>query len=143
MKRFGLSILFLFFAVAIFAQNGNVPAAVKNAFSAKYPNVEPTWIQANDGFRANFVKEGKDICALFHDNGDYINSATKVNLTDLPSAIQNDIQTRFSNYQLVECRILSNADGSINYEYQYQSNNMNVEVFFDAAGTIVRRNIVN
>lgn len=88
---FSLIALFVFGAQStLFAQIRKVPAAVTEAFKAKYPsasNVE--WKDKVTVFMATYELDGKKHEARFTNKGEWKNTETEVGETGLPAAVKD------------------------------------------------------
>src|SRR6266542_5270339 len=94
--RFKLTLL-LILLISGFAeaQIRKIPAAVTEAFKARYPHAEKVvWKDEITSFEAQFTLNGFAMTADFNSKGEWQNSEKKIKFTDLPAAVKDGYKKR-------------------------------------------------
>lgn len=140
MKKLTLSILTVFAVTTFcFAQKHEksdsitVPAAVEAAFNQKFNSVKPVWEKEDSTYEAEFTYEGKETEALFTATGEWLETETEIQLSDLPAPAANYIQKKYKKTAIKEVAKIYHADGKITYEVEIKSK----DVVFDEAGNLI------
>jgi hypothetical protein len=96
-KIFSLLLLYACMAAASYAQKKNIPAAVTNAFNAKFPGAaEVKWEKENSKeLEANFKWNNATVSANFGLDGSWVETETTINVNDLPVAVTSAINTKY------------------------------------------------
>ena len=80
----------------------NVPAMVKKAFAAQYPNVvKATWSVEKPGeYEAEFNQNKTVVSALFDTKGTLLETESKITESDLPQAIRSVLTKDYVAYKI-------------------------------------------
>jgi outer membrane protein OmpA-like peptidoglycan-associated protein len=120
-----------------------VPAAVKKAFSSKYPKVEKVnWDLEGEGeYEAEFKLNGQEMSANFKFDGSWLETETEVKKGNLPQAIKSALASQFSDYQVDGAAQLETPDQPVTYEVDLErkSDDSSMEVLFGADGTVLKK----
>ena len=122
-----------------------VPAVVKSAFEAKYPKAQKVnWSMEKLGeFEAEFVLNGVESSAVFDSMGQFLESETRIKVSELPQAIKNSISKDFIGYKIGEVEKSTDAKGIAIYEMEASRVKEKYEISFDANGKLLKKEIVN
>ena len=121
------------------SKEGNIPDAVKEAFTAKYPKEKnPDWeIDANGNFEAGFKKDGEKYRADFSPDGSWIETERSIKKKDLPRIIQDKIESDFDDEDLVEVEEVEHHEKGLFYDVEFKQKGKNKDVEFKANGQII------
>lgn len=115
------------FSTACFSQK-SAPAAVREAFSKKFPGVsDADWDKENaQEWEAEFEQNGKDISANFRADGTWLETETEIQFADLPAPVQATLKGK----KVKEAARIERADGSTVFEAEVGRK----DLLFDSAG---------
>jgi polysaccharide deacetylase 2 family uncharacterized protein YibQ len=116
--RFSWLLLCLGIAMTVHAQKLAVPAAVTNAFTAKYPGAtEVKWgKESAKEYEAEFKLNGTNVSANFGTDGSWVETETVIKVTDLPAAVTSAIKTKYPGATITMAEKLEQPGGKILYE---------------------------
>jgi hypothetical protein len=134
-----LAIALCFTANSLFSQrisDGKIPAAVKSALVAKYPDAKGvTWEREKGNFEANWGGASKeDNSVLFAPDGSFVEMVVAVPVASLPPAIRAYIKEHYQVSKITEAGKISWPDGKTGYEAEVNGK----DLVFDQQGNFVR-----
>jgi hypothetical protein len=115
-------------------KESQVPAAVKAAFEREYPNTKATWDKEDQGYEAEFKKDGKEMSVIIDGSGKIIETETMIAVTDLPAPISDYMSKHYSGMKVEEAAKIINANGDVTYEAEIKEK----DVVFDANGNFLK-----
>lgn len=106
----------------------SAPAAVREAFSKKFPGVSDVdWGKENSQeWEAEFEQTGKDMSANFRADGTWLETETEIQVADLPASVQAALKGK----KVKEAARIERADGSTVFEAEVGRK----DLLFDLAG---------
>lgn len=112
---------------ACFSQK-SAPAAVREAFSKKFPNVSDVdWGKENaNEWEAEFEQNGSETSANFRTDGAWLETEVEIQVADLPVPVQSALKGK----KIKEAARIERADGSTVFEAEVRKKDW----LFDAAG---------
>ena len=133
-KIFSICALFIFSSTLLFA--GNPPAAVVNAFKAKFPSAtDVKWGKENaTEWEAEFSAAGKTSSANFKDDGTFLETETAIPAAEIPSAAMEYIHQNKPGATIKETARIEYADGKVVFEIEVKGD----DLLFDEAGKFLR-----
>jgi Putative beta-lactamase-inhibitor-like, PepSY-like len=139
-KIFSLLLLCLCMAVVINAQKLTVPAAVTNAFNAKFPGASDLkWEKENSKeLEANFKLNNTNVSANFGLDGSWKETETTINTTDLPAAVTRAANIKYPGAVIFLCERIEKPDSKILYEVNIKMKNKKKELEMDGEGNFVK-----
>ncbi len=141
MKKYTLilSALFLAFSFTACSQD-NVPAAVKTAFSKKFPNVKKVkWDkEGNTEWEAEFETGEKDMSANFDLQGNWKETETDLENDEVPAVVLNTIKAKFPGYKVKEAAFTETPSYSA-YEIDIKKGDKKMEVTIDKSGKVLSK----
>jgi hypothetical protein len=146
MKKLSILVCCLLFICAFtFAQESaqiKVPALVNNAFKAKFPAATKVkWEKEGKSYEAEFLQNNVETSALFGFDGKWIETEIKIEFNDLPSAVQQEINTRFNDYKKNEFNKITHVSKGVYYEVEIEQGKDKYDIMFDKNGKIIERKI--
>lgn len=125
-------------ALAVQAEEGTTPAAVKDAFAKAYPQaVDVEYETETKGGKTvhevEFKHQGKDMEALFNTDGTLIRTEVEVGLDTLPEPVKKALATAHPKAKLKEAEMLMKPDGSM-FGYEIELKDGKVETTVEVAG---------
>ncbi|MBV9961566.1 MAG: PepSY-like domain-containing protein [Parafilimonas sp.] len=125
--------MILFATISCSAQN--VPSAVKTAFEKNFPNTTvKKWDKEDGNYEANFSKDGKTMSATFDAAGKWLETETDINVSELPKAVADYVQTNYKGASIKEAAIISNPTSSKMYEAEVKGK----DLLFDENGKFLK-----
>ncbi len=126
------------------AQLRKVPAAVTDAFKAKYPNSNAVeWKDKLKVFQANFEMKDEDYQARFNSKGEWQETEKNIEQDKLPSAVTDGFsKSKFSEWEVKEVSYIEKKDGSTLYRILVKKNDFEKKyLFFNESGKLVKDSI--
>ncbi|HVZ95908.1 MAG TPA: PepSY-like domain-containing protein [Chitinophagaceae bacterium] len=139
-KIISLSIFFFATALSSFAQKDKkkltVPAAVKQALSAKYPAAKNVrWEKENGNYEANWGgRSGEDHSVQFTPRGNFVERVDAIPVSKVPEEINRYVKKHFHVEGITEAGMLTDASGKTFYEVEVKGK----DVIFSKDGKFVK-----
>lgn len=119
-------------------KEAEVPANIKSAFSAKFPNAKvEKWEKEGNNYEAEFTQNKVETSAEFGPNGQWIATETEINVSELPKAISDYCTKNMPGKKIKEASKITSADGSISYEAEVDE----ADYIFDAKGNFLKKEV--
>jgi hypothetical protein len=142
LKKFYMKRMFvmglLLVSVPAFAQKidaAKVPVAVKSTFSKNFPKVTSAkWEKENGNFEANFSENGKKMSATFDDKGNWMETESKVEVSELPNGVAAYVAKNYNGQKIKGAAKLNMANGATNYEAEVKGK----DIIFDGNGKFIK-----
>lgn len=139
--KFTISFLLFITAVSFGScqSSQTTPDAVKETFQKKYPGEnDPDWhTDANGNWEANFKIKGEKYRADFLPNGDWVETENSIKDSELPKVIQDKIAELYPDREITEVERVESASKGLFYDVEFKQKGKNMDVEFDANGTIL------
>lgn len=121
----------------------NVPRVVKEAFIAKFPDVNTVeWYKINDSvIEARFVFSRKKTLTSFNNSGTFLSSSSEIASREMPGLISNYIRGEYSEHVINTSMMSEDAQGQISYYIEISRPGVNqpiTKLFFDYYGNLTR-----
>ena len=111
------------------------PVAAKTAFEKAFPGAEKVkWGKEKAGYEVNFSLKGKQMAAVYDNNGVLKETEEDIKITALPSPVTTYIKTHYANAAIKEAAKITKAGGEINYEAEVNKK----DLIFDVNGKFIR-----
>jgi uncharacterized membrane protein YkoI len=136
-----LAILVSGFAQAQKLKESEVPKAVKDSFSKRFPNTKGVeWSKESaTEFEVEFKNASKEQSANFDPTGKWLETETELKKSELPQAVQAAIAKEFAGYKIEEAEKTETADKGMFYEVEIEKGELNYEVQFSADGKVLKK----
>ncbi len=157
MKRifFGLVILIGVFGISMTIDKTEIPKAVKEAFSKKYPTAkkveweteengeEETSASMEEEYEVQFKLNGNKTTAKFKADGSWLETESELKKSDLPQMVQTAIAAQFSGYDLNEVELVETPEIAKAYEVKLENekNDSEVKALFSPDGTLLSQKV--
>lgn len=117
----------------------NVPGAVREAFTLRFPKPGKTRWELEDGtdYEAVFEQAGVEWSAKFAADGTWLETEHGTRIEDLPQAVQLAVAAHYAGHTIKEAE-LTETPGSSAYELELKQGTHTIEVLFAADGAIVQ-----
>jgi hypothetical protein len=134
-----LAIALCFTAGSLLSQRisgGKVPAAVKSALIAKYPDAKGvTWEREKGNFEANWGGASKeDNSVLFAPDGSFLEMVVAIPVANLPPRVHAYIKEHYQASKITEAGKISWPGGKMGYEAEVKGK----DLVFDRQGNFTR-----
>ncbi len=142
-------LLFLFsIALAVisnqtFSQIRKIPASATENLKQKYPNADKVeWKDGLSHFTAKFQLDGKDYEAHFDNDGNWKESLTKIEESDLPAAVKDGhAKSKYSDWSIDKVEKMESAD-KFQYRLQVKKGDLKKKVlYYTSEGKLTKDNI--
>jgi hypothetical protein len=116
-----------------------VPAAVKSAFTQKYPKAaKVTWEKEKGNYEANWGgKSGEDNGVQFTPSGEFLEYAMAIPATELPASVSSYVKGHYKGQSIKEAAKVTDAKGTLTYEAEIKGK----ELIFDDKGNFLKENM--
>ncbi len=123
------------------AQIRKIPAAVTEAFKARYPHAEKVaWKDEITSFEAQFTLNGFAMTADFNSKGEWQNSEKKIKFTDLPAAVNDGFKkSRYADWETTNVVEIDKNSESLQYRIEVKKSAVQKKyLFFNTNGRLIR-----
>jgi hypothetical protein len=114
--------------------DSKVPSPVKNSFAKDFPGTSSKWEKEKINYEANFNLDGKTMSALYDGNGNRQETETDINVSDLPTSVQDYIANNYPGKKIKEAAVITKANGEVNYEAEVND----MDVLFAQDGKFIK-----
>jgi hypothetical protein len=117
-------------------KRAEVPQAVKNALSQKYPGAtNVAWEKEKGNFEANWGGRSKeDNSVLFTPDGKFVEMVVAIKVSDLPAGAMNYIKGHYPGSRITEAGKVTDAQGKTSYEAEVKGK----DLLFDRNGNFIK-----
>lgn len=134
--------LFLLASATLSCQNGkkkDTPEAVKKTFKAMYPGEnDPDWhVDAHGNYESHFKIKGVKYRADYAADGSWIETETNIKISELPKAIQDEIDHTYFLYAIAEIEKVKHHSKGTFYDVEFKQKGKNKDIEFRADGTVI------
>jgi hypothetical protein len=126
-----------------------VPVAVKDAFTKKYPGLKAEWEKEDGNYEAEFdgkqmkvnMESGKSSKAevegsvLISPDGSILETEEEIETSTLPKGVSEYVTKNLGGKKIAEAFKITNASGAISYEIEIGKD----EYLFDNSGAFVKK----
>jgi len=140
------NVFLVFTLAAMFSLNAccqdakEVPAAVRTAFSEKFPDASKVkWSMENKTeWEAEFKINDKEYSANYDVNGTWMETEYEIAESEIPAAVKATLDNEFNTYKVEESELSETANGKV-YEFELTKGKEEIEVAINADGTVVKK----
>jgi hypothetical protein len=127
-------------AHASFAQTlkkANVPAAVQNALTQKYPGASHVvWEKEKGNYEANWGgKSNEDNSVIFTPSGAFVEMVVAIPISGLPAGVAAYVKKSYPGARISEAGRVTDAKGQTTYEAEIKGK----DLIFDTAGNFIKK----
>lgn len=117
-------------------KESEVPAAVKSALTAMYPDaVNVKWSMEDGKYEGEFKINSVESSALFEANGAYFQTETEITVSSLPDGVKEYVSKNLSGKKIKEAAKITGADGTVTYEAEIGK----TDYLFDSSGKFLSK----
>lgn len=132
---FGVSTMLLLYGCT--ARSPHLPAAVTQAFAARYANASVGWAAKPYGYEGVFYRNGIQYEAEFTADGRWLETEHEVSAADFSQAVLDRVKREYPGYTISKHEIEQTPQGTF-YEVEIQQANSEYELYFDSSATPVQ-----
>ncbi|MEO5594617.1 MAG: PepSY-like domain-containing protein [Chitinophagaceae bacterium] len=111
------------------------PAAATTAFGKAFPGAEKVkWGKEKNDYEAEFVLKGKEMSAVYNNNGVLKETEEDIKIAALPSSVITYVKEHYPKAVIKEAAKITMPTGEINYEAEVNKK----DLIFDASGKFIR-----
>ncbi len=119
-----------------------VPAVVRDAFRAKFPDViKVEWkLKEDKNYEAEFKQKDVEVAAKFDEKGKWLETETAIKESDLPEKVRTRISKDYKAYEQIETQKVERAGAKpILYEVHLENAEEILKVQLKADGSIASK----
>jgi hypothetical protein len=113
------------------------PAAVSQAFAARYPSTTATWKKQPYGYEGIFYRNGVEYEAEFAADGQWLETEHEVSAAEFSQAVIDRVKQEYPSYTITKHEIEQTPQGTF-YEVEIEQADAEYELYFDSSVTPVR-----
>jgi len=142
MKAHLFLIVFLFVSFTVFAQESNIPKAIKDSFSKHYPKVTTVkWDKESaKEFEASFKDNGKSISVVLDEKGNINETETVIQISELPKSAVTFVEKNYPGYKISEAAKILDSKGVETFEAEITKDKVKKDLLFDSKGNAINKN---
>jgi len=119
--------------VSCFAQK-DIPSPVKEAFAKNFPGVTAKkWDKEDGNYEANFTKDGKSMSATFAAKGEWLETETDIEISELPASVTAYVKEHYKGAAIKEAAKLTTPKGNM-----YEAEVKGKDLLFDMNGKFIK-----
>lgn len=122
----------------------DLPTTINDYLAANYPDYSIDESEEGTLCDGTIVYEveledsnDNEIELTFNTEGSLLFSETEIENSELPSAVTSSISTNYPDYSTDEAERIDMADGSTRYEVELENGDSELDVLFEADGTVI------
>jgi hypothetical protein len=121
----------------------DAPASVEKSFTKKFNAVESVvWDVTEEGDHiAMFLLDGRDMSALFSEDGTWLSTTTYIDQADIPDKIQSTVARQFPDYEMYDVARVE-TPGGVYFEAMLESEADALLLQINADGKILKKEAV-
>ncbi|MDT8323165.1 MAG: hypothetical protein RRA94_03555 [Bacteroidota bacterium] len=141
MKLLPVLLCALLFPFTAAAQD--VPSNVEISFSKKFAAAgDVVWDVTEDGtYLAMFLLDGRDMSALFNEEGAWLSSTTYIDQDEIPGKVQSTVAKQFPDYEMYDVARVE-TPGGVYFEALLESETDALLLHINADGKVLKREAV-
>ncbi|MGB4837849.1 MAG: PepSY-like domain-containing protein [Saprospiraceae bacterium] len=116
-------------------QEKDVPATVKIALKALYPDVKKVkWENENGNYEAGFESMDSEYSVLLDANGSILETEIEINPDALPVQVKEYVDKNYDGQKIKEAAKITDAIGNITFEAEIKGK----DLMFDSNGNFIK-----
>jgi hypothetical protein len=120
-----------------------VPVQVKQAFAKKFPlATDVKYEMEKKDYEINFRDHGVEMSANFDATGQWLETETEINESDLPKEVSSSVVKNFKGFKISEIAKVETPEKGLIYELNLKNNKEGYEVQFAPTGEIVKKEVL-
>lgn len=143
LQKWILSLVLFVAVVSANAQFRKIPAAVTDAFKAKYSNASGVeWKDKLSSFEADFTLGNKEMKAFFSSKGEWLKTETKHTYNSLPTDVKDGFKkSKYAEFSVVDITQIDDKDKGVQYKVVVKKNEYTKRnLVFSKAGQLISDN---
>jgi len=118
-------------------QTVDVPAAVKDVFSASHPHATDVTWEAEDGnYEADYKTGEQKHTAVYSPAGKLLETETEIKPTELPVPVQATLESKYHGLEVKEAEKITLENGT-RYEAEIDKGGQELEIILSEDGSII------
>jgi len=140
MKNIILIFIAFLAAVSTGYSQVNVPAAVRTAFSKKFPDAKSIkWEkESKTEFEANFTMMDVKCSANYSITGEWLETESTISLDALPPKVKAAISSKYKTDEIKGAAKIETVKGKTQYEIDVKKGGKSLELFYNEEGMEVK-----
>jgi len=117
-----------------------VPSLVKKAFAKKFSDAtDVKYEMKKKYYEVTFKDNGDRMSANFNSKGEWLETETIINESDLPKEVSTSVAKNFAGFIISEITQIDTPDKVLNYELDLKKGKVGYEVKFTPKGEILKK----
>ena len=117
-----------------------IPAEVKQAFAKKFPKAtDIKYEMGKKDYEVSFKENGVVISANFNSSGEWLETVTIINESDLPKKVLTSIAKNFVGFMITEVSKVVSSKKVVYYEMYLKTNKKGYDVEFSPIGVVLKK----
>jgi hypothetical protein len=138
MKRI-IIIPFLFFALFLNAQTGDLPQKINDPFFEKYPKARDiNWVKDSSIYSIEFYQYGDLFTSLYDEEGNWIETGIVIADNELPVKIRQELIGKYPGSIIIYSERVETMKGDNYFRVNIETNNASLIINSDAQGNILK-----
>ncbi len=141
-KKILSAALIIFISATTFAQKvkeTDIPVAVKDAFTKRYPGIKAKWEKEGPDFEAEFDLDKVESSAIYSSNGTFKELEQEIKLSELPKNASEYCAKNYADFKLCEAEKITDASGKVMFEAEVKKGRECIEIIFDGNGNFMKK----
>jgi hypothetical protein len=128
-------------ALAQVVETTQVPAAVRQAFQARFPAVKAVaWTMKSDNCEAEFTSNGAGVAVKFDPVGKWLETESAIPRSKVPSAVRDAVARRYRGHNVIETQTVQRwNEQRVIYEIHLENAREIVKAQFYADGAMLNQ----
>lgn len=145
MKKIILIVVVFVFTVSLNAQELNIPARAKEAFSKLYPKVAKVhWgKEGKNELEVSFKNDETNMSVVLNDEGRVLETETEIDIYKLPEKVLQYVKENYPHHKITEAAKIVDSKNTLTYEAEIAKRKEKRDLIFDASGSPVVKKDVN
>ena len=131
----------LLIALSIYScKQESIPEKVATTFNHRYSNASNVdWdVEENGEWEAEFEVDEKEMSATFGQNGQWLETETEIEVSQLPEAVTLSLKNNFKGYEIEEAEYLESPEYK-GYELELEGKDGDITVLIGMDGKILKQ----
>lgn len=130
------------FASAQKVKEAEVPTAVKEAFTQKYPKAKvEKWEKEDGNYEAEFDWNKDEASAIFDPAGTFKEYEVEIKTKALPAGVAEYCAKTFAGWSIAEATRITDADGKVSYKCEIKKGREDFDALFDEKGNFLKKSV--
>ena len=119
---------------------GKVPKDVKKTFATDYSKaVKPAWSMSDENYKVEFFVNGVQNSVTYDKSGKWLEKKMSISSVKVPKEIKATVSKEFAGFRSSDAEQITTPDNSLQYLLVIKKGKDAYDVYFSAAGEILKK----